>query len=191
MGVAERERGQKESRRGPREWNRAPIVRDSEWYALVVRPQHEKAVDGHLRNRGLESFSSTYTARRRWSDRLKIVELPLFAGYVFCRFSYQHRLVALSAPGVRSVVSFAHRPQSISQEEIEAIRLIARSGSTARPWPYLRMGQRVEVVSGCLEGLTGTLVRERDLYRVVVIVGTLRRSVAVEVDRGCVSVLEG
>jgi|ERR1019366_1210786 transcription antitermination factor NusG len=163
--------------------NRGPIALDGEWYALVVRPQHEKAVDVYLRNRGLEALSPTYGARRSWSDRLMIVEVPLFAGYVFCRFSYEQRLVALSTPGVRSVVSFARKPQAISPEEIEAIRSIARSGLPARPWPYLQMGHKVEVVRGCLEGLTGTLVREKDLYRVVVSVETLGRSVAVEVDR--------
>lgn len=163
--------------------NCVPAGCEQAWYALVVRPQHEKAVDGYLRNRGLEAFLPMYQAQRAWCDRLKIVEVPLFAGYVFCKFSYEQRLVALSTPGVRSVVSCSRKPQPIPSPEIEAIRLATVPGLRTQPWPYLQMGQKVQVMSGCLEGLTGSLVREKNRYRVVVSVELLQRSVAVEVER--------
>ena len=161
----------------------APPPADGRWYALVVRPNHEKAVDERLRGRGLAALCPSYQVRRRWSDRAKIVDLPLFRGYVFCHFSYGERIAALSTPGVRSVVSFGPAPEPIPEEEIEALQSIHRSGVPAQPWPYLRAGRRVRIVSGCLEGLEGRLLREKDLLRVVVSVDMLMRSVAVEVDR--------
>jgi transcription antitermination factor NusG len=160
-----------------------PSPLKSHWYALAVKPRHEKAVDEHLGKKGLEALCPTYQARRRWSDRMKVVELPLFAGYVFCCFSYEQRLSALSTPGVRMIVSFGSTPQPIPEEEITAVQSINRSGLPARPWPYLRAGQRVRVVKGCLADLEGILIREKDLFRVVVNVEMLMRSVAVEVDR--------
>jgi transcription antitermination factor NusG len=80
-------------------------------------------------------------------------------------------------------VSFGSAPQPIPDEEIRALQSIGSSGLPARPWPYLRVGQRVRVARGCLDGLEGILVREKDLFRVVVSVDMLMRSVAVEVDR--------
>jgi transcription antitermination factor NusG len=156
---------------------------DGRWYALVVRPKHEKAVNDYLGMRGLDAFCPVYRTRRRWSDRMKEVDLPLFAGYVFCRFSYEQRLAALGTPGVRSVVTVKTVPQAISESEIQALQSIGKSGLPAKPWPFLRTGQRVRIELGSLAGLEGILVREKDLFRVVVSVELLMRSVAVEVDR--------
>ncbi|PYV81621.1 MAG: hypothetical protein DMG05_29645, partial [Acidobacteria bacterium] len=57
-----------------------------QWFALVVRSQHEKMVASVLHSKGYEEFLPLYTVKRRWSDRIKQLELPLFPGYVFCRF---------------------------------------------------------------------------------------------------------
>jgi len=162
---------------------------DRSWYALTVQPKHEKSVDEYLGQRGLEALCPRYRARRSWSDRVKVVDVPLFSGYVFCRFSFEQRIVALSTPGVRSVVSFGSAPMPIPGEEITALQSIGTSGLPARPWPYLRLGQRVRVIRGCLNGIEGIMVREKDLFRIVVSVDMLMRSVAVEVDRDDIEAL--
>ena len=73
---------------------------NSFWYALTVKPQHERAASRYLRDKGLDEFSPLYRARKRWSDRWKEVERCLFPGYVFCRFSYDDRLRVLGTPGI-------------------------------------------------------------------------------------------
>ena len=153
------------------------------WYALTVRPRHEQSASQYLRHKGLEVLSPVYRVRRRWSDRMKEVELCLFPGYVFCRFSYEERLLVLGTPGVASIVGFARTPAPIPDTEIAAILTMVKSGRRVEPWPYLRAGDRVLIGEGCLEGLCGTLVREKDHSRVVVNVELLQRSVAVEIDR--------
>jgi len=160
---------------------------EGHWYALVVQPRHEKAVDEYLRRRGLAALCPTYAARKRWSDRIQVVNLPLFAGYVFSCFTYGQRILALSTAGVRSIVGFGSKPQPIPEAEIAALQSIRTSGFPMRPWPYLRAGQRVRVVKGCLTGLQGILAREKDLFRVVVSVEMLMRSVAVEVERDSIA----
>ena len=155
----------------------------AQWYALTVKPRHEKAAAQNLRLKGLEDFSPVYRARRRWSDRIKELELQLFPGYVFCRFSYARRLDVLNTAGVTSIVGFGKTPAPVDDSEILSVRAIIESGYPALPWPYLRVGQRVRIQEGCLAGLAGTLVREKDVYRVVVNVELLQRSVAVEMDR--------
>ena len=157
------------------------------WYALTVKPQHEKTAALRLRQKGLEEFCPLYRARRRWSDRVKELELRLIPGYVFCRFGDEQRMQVRSTPGVTSIVGFGRIPAPIEDAEIMAVRAIVASGYLAQPWPYLRAGERVRIEEGCLAGLSGTLVREKDGCRVVVNVELLQRSVAVEIDRNAVS----
>jgi len=156
---------------------------NSHWYALTVKPRHERTAAHNLRQRGLEDFSPVYRARSRWSDRMKELELHLFPGYVFCRFTYAQRLQVLNTPSVTSIVSFGRMPAPVEDTEILAVRAIVASGYPARPWPYLEVGQRVRIENGCLAGLVGTLAREKDVCRVVVNVDLLQRSIAVEIDR--------
>jgi len=157
------------------------------WYALTVKPRHERTAAQNLRQKGLEDFSPVYRSRRRWSDRIKELELQLFPGYVFCRFSYAERLQVLNTPGISSIVSFAKIPAPVEESEIVAVRTVLASGYPASPWPYVRAGQQVRIEDGCLAGLTGTVLREKDVCRVVVNVELLQRSVAVEIDRDAVA----
>jgi transcription antitermination factor NusG len=159
----------------------------SYWYALTVKPRHERTASQYLRDKGFDELSPIYHACRRWSDRLKEVELCLFPGYVFCRFSYEERLRVLGTPGIISIVGFAKTPSPVPDAEIAGIQAMVKSGRRMEPWPYLRIGERVRIEEGCLQGLCGGLVREKDRWRVVVSVEILQRSVAVEVDREAVT----
>jgi transcription antitermination factor NusG len=161
------------------------------WYALTVRPQHEKAVADQLRAKALEGYLPLYRARRRWSDRTKTVEFPLFSRYVFCRFSFEQRLRVLQTPSVTSIVGFSGRPCPVGDQEIASIRTMVASGLPMSPWPFVRVGQRVRVCRGALEGVEGILSREKSGYRVVVNVELLNRAVAVEIDRELVCAVSG
>ena len=76
------------------------------WYALHAHSRFEKAVVRNLEGKGFEPFLPLCTRVRRWSDRIKQVEIPLFPGYVFCRFDASNRLPILTIPGVSGVVGY-------------------------------------------------------------------------------------
>ncbi|MGD1070157.1 MAG: UpxY family transcription antiterminator [Bryobacteraceae bacterium] len=152
------------------------------WYGIRTRSNRERIAATVLKDRGFEPFLPVYRVRRRWSDRVVTTELPLFPGYVFCRFDHQLRLPVISAPGVVSIVAFGDRPAVLPDEEIEAVRAIVDSGAAAEPAPFLREGQRIRIVHGPLKSLEGTLVHKRSAWRLVVSVEMLQRSVSVEVD---------
>jgi transcription antitermination factor NusG len=157
------------------------------WFAIRARPRWEKLVQQALEGKGYEAFLPLYTSRRRWSDRIKELELPLFAGYLFCRLDLEERrLPVLTTPGVRGIVGIAKTPAPIPDLEIEAVRAIAGSGLAAQPWPFLRVGQSVRIRGGSLDGIEGVLVSSKKHHRLVVSVGLLQRSVAVEVDQAWV-----
>ncbi len=156
------------------------------WHAVQVRPQHERAVHRYLDHLGRESFLPLFRTRRRWSDRIKALELPLFPGYVFCRFAAAEKVAVLGVPGVRSIVSFANQPAPIPDDEVESVRALLCAGLPVRPWPCLEIGHRVRIESGPLAGVQGVLLKFKNAWQVVVNVEILRRSVIAEVDAASV-----
>ena len=153
-----------------------------QWYALHVRPRFEKHVQTHLEDKGYEVFYPTYSSTRQWSDRVKSLSFPLFPGYVFCRFNVHARLPILITPGVNQVVGSGKTPITVDEAELAAIRRVMQSGVAAQPWPYLKVGETVQIENGPLEGLTGIVTRIKSSERLVVSVSLLMRSVAVELD---------
>ena len=160
------------------------------WYAIRVRSQHEDIVARHLRVRGMESFLPLYKQRHKWSDRFKVIELPLFPGYVFCQFNPANRLPVLTVPGVVHVVGIGQNPTPVDDNEIMALRVAVNSGFPTQPWPFLEVGQWVRVEQGPLSGAEGILLSVRREQRIVLSITLLQRSVAVEIDRECVRPLQ-
>src|SRR5579884_1181753 len=110
------------------------------WFAISVVPRKEKSVSDALRAKGYEAFLPLYAARRKWSDRIKTVELPLFPGYVFCRIQPKQHAPILKTPAVMSVVGFGDQPHPVDDAEIEALQKVCESKLWAVPWPYLKTG---------------------------------------------------
>ena len=136
-----------------------------------------------LRAKGLETLLPTFTTKRKWSDRFKVVESPLFPGYVFCRFDVHNRLPILITPGVISVVGRGKTPVAVDDAEIHSIQAAVQSGIHVEPWPYVEVGERVRIKDDVLNGMEGILTSFKGSCRVVISVTLLRRSVALEIDR--------
>ncbi len=152
------------------------------WYAIRTRARMEPVTLTALTGKGYDAYLPVYKSRRKWSDRVVELNVPLFPGYLFCRFDVIRRLPVLTTPGVISIVSFGREPQPISEPEIEAVRTVLLSGALAEPCPFLHEGQKVRVVRGALEGLEGILVKKKTQFRMVISVTMLQRSVSVEID---------
>src|SRR6266851_5310921 len=133
-----------------------------QWYALRVRSRYENTVAAHLRGKGYESLLPLYKSQRPWSDRFKEIELPLFPGYVFCRFNPLDRLPILTVPGVVHIVSFGGIPQPVEEQEMTAVLTMLRSGLQVASFPALPVGQRVLLEAGPLAGLSGVVLAHKN-----------------------------
>jgi transcription antitermination factor NusG len=157
------------------------------WFALQVRSQHEKGVAQFLSGRSYEWFLPTYKCRKRWSDRVKEVETPLFPGYLFCRFNPMERLPILQTPGVIQIVGCNRQPVAVEESEIQAIQMLVVSGLPKQPWPFLHKGDTVQIESGPLRGMTGILTDFKGKHRLIISITLLQRAVAVEIDSALVT----
>ena len=153
------------------------------WYALQIQSKLGSVASATLCGKGCEAYLPLYRCGHRWSDRVKQLDLPLFPGYLFCRFDVRDRLPILTTPGVISIVGAGKTPVPVDDDEIEAIRAVLRSGLAAQPWPFLRVGSKVYVEGGPLAGVEGIITNKDKVYRLVVSVSLLQRSVAVEINR--------
>jgi transcription antitermination factor NusG len=154
------------------------------WYAIRVQSKFEQVVSQALRSKGFEEFLPLYAAQRRWSDRIKRRDMPLFPGYLFCRLDVRDRLLPiLTTPGVMNIVGAGRTPVPVGEEEIAAVRKVLQSGLAAQACPLLSAGSRVYIARGPLAGLEGVIVRGDVACKLVISVSLLQRSIAVEIDR--------
>jgi transcription antitermination factor NusG len=152
------------------------------WHVLYTCARHEKCVAQQIEQRSISCFLPLYRSVRHWKDRRKELELALFPGYVFVRLAVEDRLRVLQLPSVVRLVSFNGQPAVLPEAEIEQLRQGLSRGGRVEPHPYLRVGQRVRVCAGAMQGLEGIIVRRKDCCRVVFSLDLIMRSVAIEVD---------
>lgn len=159
------------------------VLAQARWYAVRTRSRHEKLVARQLENQGIESFLPVVTQVRSWSDRRKEVETPLFSGYAFLRVihSSDDRVRVLRTQGVVSFVGVHGSGIPIPDHQIEDIRTLVASRIPYEERPFLRVGQRVRVRGGALDGIEGILVAENGDRSLVISVEPIQRSVCVRV----------
>lgn len=152
------------------------------WFAAYVTARHEKQVALQLERRGIQCFLPLYHSVRRWKDRRKELDLPLFPSYIFVNIAIKDRLQVQCVPSVVQFVSFNGMPAALPESEIETLRHGMSGNISVEPHPFLKVGRRVRVHSGAMTGMEGILIRKKDKCRVVITIELIQRSVAMEVD---------
>jgi transcription antitermination factor NusG len=151
------------------------------WFALKVNTRSESLASKALTNRGYETFSPTHPERRRYTDRFKIVDVPVFPGYVLVRWDKGgSRVPILSSPAVQHFVCFGGQPATVPEQVVTDIRRMLTND--ARPVSYPRCGDKVRVETGLLSGVEGMYVRRATRGQLVVSVHLIERSVALYID---------
>jgi transcription termination/antitermination protein NusG len=153
------------------------------WYAVQTRSRHEKLVAYHLETRGVFRYLPTVVETHRWSDRRKRVELPLFPGYVFVRVleCNQERVKVLRTPGVVRFVGHSPSGTPIPDVQIESIRTLIAQNVPWSSQPFLKVGQRVRIRGGSLDGVEGIFLRRNGEDTLVISVDAIQRSLSISV----------
>lgn len=154
-----------------------------DWYAVHTRSRHEKYVHKQLVAASMESFLPLREERRRWKDRWKLVEFPMFPGYLFIHANVSHLEAVWSVKGVVQVLGDGwERPTPVPDAQIERVQALVYSGVQVEPYPYLEKGTRVRVFRGPLMGIEGFFIRRKNLDRIVIRVDLIGKAVCTEID---------
>lgn len=154
------------------------------WYALLTHARHEKVVAQRLREREVTVFLPLVSQVRRWSDRKKTVEFPLFSCYVFAKLlpTTEGRSTALRIDGVHSLVGTPGAGTPIPDEQIDAVRRVIEERLPWHSHAFLKIGQRVRVRSGALDGVEGILLSRSGESTLIVSIDAIQRSLAVRIE---------
>jgi transcription antitermination factor NusG len=160
------------------------IVDTENWYAVQTRSRHEKVVAYRLEEQGISTFLPTVREEHRWSDRKKIVELPLFSCYVFVKVAptNEQRLRVCRTDGVFQIIGTRGEGTPIPQEQIEAVQTLLENKLPFKAYPFLKIGQRVRIKSGAMAGVEGILVARSGERMLVISVDVIQRSMAVRIE---------
>jgi transcription antitermination factor NusG len=154
------------------------------WYALYVKSRHEFVTRHELERKGVEAFLPSARRSRLWRDRRKLVEFPLFPGYLFVHIhpDPESYLNVLKTRGAVTFVSLEPGcPTPVPHEEINSIRVFAESGEEINVYPDLTEGKRVRVRRGPLKSAEGVLKRKESGNFLLVNIEILGRSLGVRI----------
>lgn len=154
------------------------------WLAVHTYPRHEKRVASMLTLKAIDNYLPIVTRLHVWSDRRKKIDLPLFPNYVFVRIhpSAESRVGVLQVPGVVQFIGCGKQIVPIPPEQIENIRILLANKIALDPYPFLKLGQRVRILGGALDGVEGVLVRRNGTRRLIISVDSLERSLSMCVE---------
>ncbi len=159
------------------------------WYAVYTRPRFEKQVTQRLLEQGIEAYLPMIKTMRQWSDRKKMVEIPLFSSYVFVNIDRKYYDQVLQTFGVVKYISFEGKAATIPAEQIDQLKIIVNSNEKIETtWETRKKGDKVMVTSGSLKGLRGELITDGDRKKVLVRIDSIDQNLIVEVHS---SLIEG
>jgi transcription antitermination factor NusG len=155
------------------------------WYAIHVRSRHEFKVLDRLTKAGIDAFLPVVERLNRWKDRKKLIDFPLFPGYLFVhiRKMYEDMMTVLKTHGVVRFISLIPgEPEPVPDDQIMSLKIVLENKETVDPYPYLKEGQRVKIKKGPLAGAFGILVKKAEQHLFILSVDILRQGLSVKID---------
>ncbi len=152
------------------------------WYAIYTRSRNEKKVSMQLEERGLEHFLPLVPQLRYWKDRKKIVNMPIFPGYVFVNIKISEKIRVLRANGVVRFIEFNGSPSPIPDAQIEDVRQLLKYPDRVETASYFNCGDPVEITAGPFSGIRGKIIHSRGKQRLLVGVEIIHQAISVEID---------
>jgi len=162
-------------------------INDSEnnkWYAVYTNPRAEKQVFERLVENNIEAYLPLKKTIRQWSDRKKIIEMPLLPSYIFVKTSPKSFQLVYKTSGVVKFVSFERVPVAIPEKQIDILRILIDSNAEIEVTSEnFAKGDNVEVVTGALKGITGELINIGSNSRFIVRIDRLDQNLILKIPK--------
>lgn len=152
------------------------------WYAMYVKSRHEFVIRDELAREEIPAFLPTIQRQRQWKDRKKLVDFPIFPGYLFVQLQPSLEAffkVSKTRGVVRLLTTERGYPTPVPDHEIDSLLILLANSDELDIFPHLQEGAMVRVKRGPLQGAEGTLAVKGEKHRFIVNIGILGRSVGV------------
>ena len=152
------------------------------WIVVRSKPRSEKIAYAQLKEKGIESYLPLLKERRKWSDRKKWVEFPLFSSYLFAKIEIKNSIFILQTNGVSSLVKFGEVIAIVQDEVVHAIKLAIDGGYQLTPAEYFIAGNAVEVIEGPMRGVKGIVAQLKGKDRLVIKIDAIQQALSIDID---------
>ncbi len=154
------------------------------WYAIYTKCHHERRVKRFLEIKSLNAFLPLRKALSRRKDRIKIIELPLFPGYLFVESDSKWFAEILKIPGVAYILGYNGVPSPVPEEEINSVKILVDSNAEIDSSSYISEGDSVIIIEGPFKGVSGKLLsNDCSKYKLAVSIELLNQSVVVDLPK--------
>tara|TARA_Y100000591_G_C21853224_1_gene713090 strand:+ start:5739 stop:6257 length:519 start_codon:yes stop_codon:yes gene_type:complete len=165
-------------------------VNSTKWIVVYTKPKHEKVVRDELLKNKFEVYLPLLRKRRKWSDRKKWVEFPLFRSYLFIKTDPKHSIQISKTNGVVRIVKFGEKIALVSDKELDAINKMVEGGFEPRAENYFLKGNPVIVEHGPLKGLVGEVLSIENQNRLVMRIDAIQQCLSVKIDQGYLKLID-
>ena len=155
---------------------------DKQWIVVRSKPRSEKVAHNELVKKNIESYLPLLKERRKWSDRKKWVEFPLFSSYLFARIDIKDSIFVLQTQGVNTIVKFGKQIAIVQNSVIEAIRLAMEGGYQLEPVEYFVEGNQVEVIAGPMKGVKGIIAKLKGQNRLIIKIDAIQQALSIQIE---------
>ncbi len=155
----------------------------SHWLVLYTKPRNEKKVANRLSESGFTVYCPTKKVEKQWSDRVKVVEEPLFPSYVFIQIEEANREKVFAIPGVVRYLFWLGKPAVVREEEIQALQSFMNDFETSPLLvENLSPQERVKINSGPLMGQEA-LIQKISKTKVSLLLVNLQCKISVNLEK--------
>ena len=159
-------------------------LQNNSWLVLQTRSRHEKKVLALLTRLDIEVFLPLHVCEKQWSDRIKLVEEPLFPGYLFVKYDEVYQFQVLNTPGSVRFVSFEGNYATIQEKQIEAIKAIVSLGENPEVVDLtFDRGEEVFISNGPFKGIYAKLVDYKGKGKLLLEVEAIGKGVLLEIGK--------
>lgn len=167
-----------------------PAPTSKKWFAVYTRPRWEKKVHKLLEEKGVESYCPLNKVHRKWSDRIKIIDEPLFKSYVFVKVNEEEKTQVRMTEGVVNFIYWLGKPAVIKEKEIDVIKKFLNDYHNVEVSQIeIKAGKKVRVESGIFMGKQGT-VKKVLHKRVEVVIESIGFVLSANIDKSKIVLLE-
>ena len=153
-----------------------------QWIAVRSKPRAEKVALKQLEKKGMQAYLPLVRQKRKWSDRMKWVELPLLPGYLFAKVELKKSLFVLQTHGVSTVVKFGDEVAVVQESVVTSIRLALEGGYELEPTEYFTNGDEVEVIEGPMKGMKGIVSAIKGVEKLIIKIDALQQAISVHIE---------
>jgi transcription antitermination factor NusG len=165
-------------------------VGNENWYAVYTKPRWEKKVNELLLKAGVEAYCPLNKVRKKWSDRIKWVEEPLFKSYVFVKIAEEEQTAVRMVNGIVNFVYWLGRPAIIPEKEIRIIRKFLNEYTEVRAEPLdLRIDTKIKINRGVLMDKEAKVVEVMN-KKVRVVIESIGYALFAVIDKSNLSLLD-